>query len=366
METVLLREKGAYAVLEDRRLVEYCLEGESETSQVDKIYKGRVVRILSGMDAAFVDIGRAKNGFLPMKEAGSNSARPLQTGDSVMVQVKKDEIGDKGVYLTRDIAIPGTCAMLMPMNGHVGVSKRVTAKEQREALRTLGESLCPEGMGLVIRSHAAACSAQETENEIRSLLAKWEKIRADFVSHAAPYLLSGVETVTDELLKKYVSFDRMVSDVPETGWETYTGDVGLFRLWKVEDELKNALERKVWLKSGANLVIDRCEAMTVIDINSGKNTGKKMLEDTLYRINLEACEEIALQCRARNLSGMIIIDFMDMEQEKHREGVRKALEEALKKDKVKTVVYSFTTLGLLEMTRKRTSPPLRERIAQKG
>lgn len=373
MREIVFFEENAVchtALLEDGELCEYfSYEREKSASLANAIFKGRVERIIPGMDAAFVNLGLEKNGFLPLKEAPGFSDQKtirssLQTGQEILVQVKKDPVGEKGAYLTRDITFPGTYVILLPLDGFVGVSQRVQDTKEREMLQSLGRELAPPGSGLVMRSSALSANREEIEQEILYLSEEWQKVQKLYPQKNAPQLLYGSSDPFAELIRDYpaIEIGRIVTNVKELqvpGQEvSFVPDGDLLRTFGIYSQVEKALGRKVWLKSGGYLIFDLCEAMTVIDVNTGKYTGKKLLEDTLYTLNAEACREIARQIRLRGLGGIILIDFIDMKNEHHRQAVLDTLKAELARDRVKTVVHGYTALGLMECTRKKTKTPL--------
>lgn len=359
------------ALVEDGKLCEYLLEDASAAAEA--VFLGRIERVVAGMKAAFVDIGQEKNGFLPLEESSHSAVLPkLQAGDSVLVQVKKAAQGTKGAFLTRDITLCGETVILMPMNRYVGVSSRITQEEARGQLVSLGKGITGGAWGLILR-HAAENAVEETiRAEVEALCSLWESIRAQVPTAHVPSMVHRPRTVLESLIDDYRhrGIDRFVVDdealvqqlsviAPVTLATNRLMDIA--RLTHQRDK---ALQRHVWLDSGASLVIDPCEAMTVIDVNTAKFTGKKNLAETILQTNLEACGEIARQVRLRNISGMILLDMIDMDAPEHRQKVLDALADAFAADRVKTVIHGFTSLGLIEMTRKRSRCPLREEFAR--
>ena len=355
------------AVVEDGRLVEYLLDDESSQT-TEAVYLGRVERVVPGMRAAFIDIGQEKNGFLPLEERNLPEAEKLQSGMAVLVQVKKEAQGSKGAFLSRDITLCGEYALVMPLNRMIGVSARVTEEADREALRDLGQAISEGRFGLVMRAAALSAREEAVREEVAMLLAEWEDIRRASPTAHVPSLVHGARTQLNSVIGDYRArgIDRIHTDAPELAERlkdvapvtVSSGDP--IALMKLEQQRDKALERRVWLPSGGTLIIDPCEAMTVIDVNTAKFTGKRRLEETILKLNLEACEEIARQVRLRNVSGIILIDMIDMEEDESRRQVLAALEAAFANDRVKTVIHGFTSLGLIEMTRKRSRRPLRD------
>lgn len=353
------------AVVEDGRLVEYLLDDDHAA---EAVYLGRVERVVPGMRAAFVDIGQEKNGFLPLEERNLPGAEKLQSGMAVLVQVKKEAQGSKGAFLSRDITLCGEYALVMPLNRMIGVSARVTDEAARSELRARGEAIADGQFGLVMRASAMSADESAIRDEVALLLEQWDDIRRAAPTAHVPSLVHGARTLLDCVIDDYRphGIDRIHTNVPELA-ETLkevapvtlsSGDP--VALMKLDQQRDKALERRVWLDSGGTLVIDPCEAMTVIDVNTAKFTGKRQLEETILKLNLEACREIARQVRLRNVSGIILIDMIDMEAEESRRQVLTALEQAFAADRVKTVIHGFTSLGLIEMTRKRSRRSLRD------
>lgn len=356
------------ALVEDGKLCEYLLDDVSAAS-AEAVYVGRVERIVPGMKAAFVDIGQEKNGFLPLEERSQTAALPkLQTGDNVLVQVKKAAQGTKGAFLTRDVTLCGQAVILMPLNRYVGVSSRIENEEERRALQSAGKEIAAGKFGLIMRNAALTTSEEEIRSEAAELMLIWDEIcRASPTAHV-PSLIHQPRTHLDSLLDDYRhrGIDRIVTNdaalgnlLKDIAPVTLASDE-LMTIARLTHQRDKALQRHVWLDSGASLVIDPCEAMTVIDVNTAKFTGKRDLEQTILKTNLEACREIARQVRLRNLGGIIMIDMIDMETEEHRGMVLESLRQAFAADRVKTVVHGFTSLGLVEMTRKKSRVPLRD------
>lgn len=355
------------AVYEDGKLCEYILDDTA--SDADAIILGRVERVVPGMKAAFVNIGQAKNGFLPMEEKGHTfSADPLRDGMRVAVQVKREAHGEKGAFLSRDITLCGTYAILMPMNRYIGVSARVEDEEEKKRLRELGAEIAQGNFGLVMRNTAAEATEEVVREEVAQLLTQWQELKQKILVAPVAGVVWKPQTQLDSLLRDYAGkIDMIETDSTDMAGQLDAGyniHIGPIDTAEIRRERDKALSRHVWLKSGGSLMIDHCEAMTVIDVNTAKFTGKKLLEDTVTGINIEACAEIARQLRLRNVGGVVVIDFIDMAQIENRERVQQALQQALAADRVKTVVHGYTSLGLMEMTRKRTRQSLRESLTK--
>lgn len=358
------------AVVEDGRLVEYLREDEH--SDAETICLGRVERVVPGMKAAFVDICQEKRGFLPLDERSLTfRGAPLQAGDRVLVQIRKEAQGVKGAFLSRDVTFAGETAILMPLNRYVGVSSRIEDEADRRRLVALGQAISGGAFGLVMRSAALDAPEAEIRTEVETLKARWESVcRAAPTAHA-PSVLARPRTLLDGVLDDYGprGIDRVVTEESALAaqladaYPTVVEEPGMMARHGWTRQRDKALERTVWLDCGGTLVIDACEALMVIDVNTAKFTGKRVPEETILRANLEACEEIARQTRLRNLGGVLIIDMIDMAEEADRERVLTALKTAFAQDRVKTVIHGLTSLGLIEMTRKRTRRPLREEWA---
>lgn len=368
MRTIHIKagQRQEIAVCEDDHLVEYLLE--QEHSAAEAVYLGKVERVVNGMKAAFVDIGQEKNGFLPLEESSKTAVLPkLQAGQRVLVQVKKEAQGTKGAFLSRDVSLCGEYVLLMPMNRYIGVSARIEDNASRNALKRLGSELADGRFGIVLRASALGADPACIREEIVRLQGQWDAIEHAALTAHAPSMILRPRTLLDSVLEDYRprGLDGIVTNdaalaaslqsvCPVTLCE---GDPMTEKILKQRGV---ALGRHVWLNCGGNLIIDRCEAMTVIDVNTAKFTGKQDVEETVLRMNLEACGEIARQVRLRNLSGIILIDMIDMGSQAHRHQVLSRLEECFSADRIKTVIHGFTSLGLIEMTRKKSRQPLAE------
>lgn len=373
-EIILSKENSVChaAVIEDGDVCEYHVyEAGKSNSLAGAILKGRIERIVPGMDAAFVNIGLEKNGFLPLKEAPgfqkeSLSKPKLQTGQEIMVQVKKDPVGEKGAFLTRDITFPGTYVIFLPLDSFVGVSQRVQNNTERDMLIKIGNDLKPDRSGLVMRSAALYAKTEDISAEIAALADMWNKVNTLYPQSNAPKILYTSPDPFFELVRDYSckGISKIVTnqkDIAVEGIEvSCIPDADLMTIYGIKAQAEKALNRKVWLKSGGYLIIDICEAMTVIDVNTGKYTGSKLLEETIFNLNKEALVETVRQIRLRGLGGILLIDFIDMQSDIHRQAVLESLQNELQKDRIKTVVHGFTSLGLMECTRKKARQPLHE------
>ena len=393
-------EMTQIALLEGRKLVEhYVSRAADDSNQIDgNIYRGRVQNVLPGMEAAFIDIATPKNAVLYRGdvryetddvESGASSGQPrieqvLRPGQMILCQVTKNPIGAKGARLTQEVSLPGRFVVLVPDSTAYGISKRLEDGE-RKRLRKIVDSVRPKGHGIIVRTAAAGASADELRNDVERLVAQWDAISAEAAKGSGATLLYrepdiAVRVIREELNREYravVIDDRALYEQvrdyvaavnPELAdrveyYDVATEPLPVFERYHVHEQLHKALDRKVYLPSGGSLVIDRTEALTVIDVNTGKNVGTTNLEETVYRNNLEAAEEVARQLRVRDIGGIIVIDFIDMEIRENRDKVSSALRAALARDKTRTQVFDISELGLVEMTRKRVSEGLIESLS---
>ncbi len=375
------------AVVENGVLQEVHIERATHRGLVGNIYKGRVSRFLPGMQAAFVDIGLDRAAFLQTAEMkvaeGGAPAAPVE-GQDIVVQVVKDPIGSKGARLTTQISLPARYVVYMPGSDHIGISQKIDNEEERERLRAaVRAAMGEEPGGLILRTMAEQVSEEELKRDIRYLRKLWLRLSERLAQTESRGLMhedfslalramrdlvrDNVETVRiDSRETYYKAFEFASEFVPEVAprIEYYPGERPIFDLYSVEDEIKRALEARVALKSGGYLVIDQTEAMTTIDVNTGTYVGRRNLEETLFKTNLEAAHAIARQLRLRNLGGMIIVDFIDMVDSDHKRQVLRALERALAHDRVKASVADMSSLGLVEITRKRTRESLEHLLCE--
>ena len=357
MSKRILIENGRIALMEENDLL--FLTQQIPGIQAEQIYLGRVDRIMKGLEAAWVALGKDRTGFLPFSECSA----PPRSGDKVLVQVKKPPVGDKAPYLTADIALAGRYVILTPRSGGMGVSQKITDEEARAALLDAARRLAPEGMGLVMRTEAPGAGENALEEEVRALKAEWEEILRRAAASPAPALIRDREAPLSRLIRdEHGDISEILTDDPAA----LPPDLPLpvrqalhpFALYGVQSKWDKANQRKVWLPCGGFLVIDKTEALTVIDVNSGKFSGGKAgAESAFLKLNLEAAEEIARLMRLRSMGGIIIVDFVDMQEENSRRAVQEKMEEALRRDPVKCVVHGFTRLGLMELTRKKSESP---------
>jgi ribonuclease G len=376
--------KNKLALLEDGKLVEFYVERPMDRERAGNIYRGRVVNVLPGMEAAFVDIGLEKNAFLHVEDLlpahleKKPHVKPLVTemlsvGQSIIVQVKKEQSGSKGARITTHFTIPGRWIVLLPNADYVAVSKKIEAEAERVRLKQIGEQLRLPGEGLIIRTVAEGVSAELLELDIRQLRIVWDEIvwkeKQCNTPHSLLYrdlaLIPRMirDMFTEEETEIIVDQPQMAEDIQ---WmlqqlspsyvdrvSLYSESASIFAAYSISREIEKALERKIALPNGGNLIIDQTEALIVIDVNTGKFVGDQDLEKTVVITNLEAAEEVARLLRLRDLSGIIIVDFIDMTQEENRRLIVNKLEECCAEDRTKTIIVGWTKLGLMEITRKK-------------
>ncbi|MBI1387062.1 MAG: Rne/Rng family ribonuclease [bacterium] len=404
------------AVLENSKLAEYAIERRDEQRIVGNIYKGIVTSIIPGIEAAFIDIGLPRNAFLYVndlypqldeygyftedesaftEETGGEetSAKPdptpyaitdlIQEQQQINVQLYKEPIGAKGSRVTTNISLPGRYLVLLPCTSHVGVSRRIEDLEERERLKNLAEALLPDGMGAIVRTAGKDMGDEEFRNDLDYLLKEWERIQHRSETTGAPSLIYQIPGMVFLLILDLISdgIEELVVDDPQLYTEVveyvkkqapnavhkitfYDDSTPIFRTYGLETDINNLRSRKVWLKCGGYIVIDETEAMTVIDVNTGRYLGKHNLEETVFRTNMDAAGEIARQLRMRNLGGIIIVDFIDMREKDHQDQLMAHLVEHLKRDRSRTHLYPLTELGLLQMTRKRVRKSLNKSTTQ--
>ncbi|MEA3466012.1 MAG: Rne/Rng family ribonuclease [Thermodesulfobacteriota bacterium] len=399
------------ALQENGHIAELYIERTRDLGIVGNIYKGRVIRVLPGMQAAFVDIGLEKAGFLYVADVidqmeavveyvdgRSTSAAPngdsgtdgsdeppplppiedlLQEGQEILAQIAKEPLGTKGARITSNISLPGRHLVYMPTIDHIGISRRIENEEEKERLRATVENIRAPGSGFIVRTAAEGKNSDDLRADMLYLAELWNDIDARQKELGAPILVHSDLDVTSKVLRDILTedirnivvdskteYDRIVqflnTYMPKLQYEIelYNKKEPLFDAYGLEIEIERALGSKVWLKSGGYIVIEQTEALTAVDVNTGRFVGKRKLEDTILKTNLEAVKEVAFQLRLRNIGGLIIIDFIDMEKELHRELVHSTLEDALKNDKSKTNILKISELGLVEMTRKRVRESL--------
>ena len=384
------------AVILQGAVQELHIERTATRGLVGNVYLGRVVRVLPGMQSAFIDVGLERAAFLHVadiwhadhyrehhKPNGSNGSPPIERllheGQSLLVQVIKDPIGTKGARLSTQISIAGRMLVYLPQDSHIGISQRIEDEQEREQLREKVMQLLPEEEkgGFIVRTMAEDASEADLAADISYLRKLYHDIQAASQEKPAPSLLYQDLSLAQRVLRDFVdeqtssiqidsreSYQKLATFAeaytPSVGSRVmhYTGERPLFELYAVEDEIQRALARRVDLKSGGYLILDQTEAMTTIDVNTGGFVGGRSFDDTIFKTNLEAAQAIARQLRLRNLGGIIILDFIDMENPEHREAVLSELKKALARDHMRMTVNGFTQLGLVEMTRKRTRESL--------
>jgi ribonuclease G len=401
------------AYLENGVLNDLKIERKTSPTLVGSIHRGKVMRVLPGMQAAFVDIGLDRAAFLYVgdvrgdmdsdggdffdheteresnaqvdegaggaDDSAANKPRiqdMLNEGQSILVQVAKDPLGSKGARITTHISLPGRNVVFMPTLNHLGVSRRIEDPEERERLRKIVSSIEAKG-GVIVRTAGEGASETSLRTDIEYLHRLWQEVQKNYEKRTKPGLVHSEPDVELRALRDLLNedVDRVVTDDEESfkrinafisqfmpkfknKVSLYKDARPLFDQYEIDIEISRSMERKIWLKSGGYIVIDEAEALVVIDVNTGRYVGKKDFEDTILKTNLEAVREIAHQLRIRNCGGIIIIDFIDMEKESHREKVLQSLREELQKDRARTTVVSMSNLGLVEMTRKRIRPSL--------
>ena len=381
-------------ILEGPVLVEHYVAKDDSNSVAGNIYLAVTRNVLPGMEAAFLDFGASKNGVLyasdvsvpGRRNGGRNGKRiedVLKEGDKVLVQVTKDAMGAKGARLTGVPSLPGRYLVLVPDSDSVGISRRLPDSD-RNRLRDVINKVRPDGYGVIVRTAALHASAEELAADISRLTKQWNSINEQAGTGEAPRLIHQEPDLLIKVIREHftadfrkllidekTAFDTVIGYLQSTAPDLvskasiYEDEIPLFDRYHVDDQLKKALERKVFLPSGGHLVIDRTEALTVIDVNTGKFVGSSTLEDTVLQNNLEAAEEIGRQLRLRDIGGIIVIDFIDMETTENQQMVLRRLKETLARDKTRTQVFDVSHLGLVEMTRKNVSAGLLEQFSHK-
>jgi ribonuclease E len=386
-------ERDQIAVLEERELVQHYVTRAGAKSMVGNVYLGRVQNVLPGMEAAFVDVGRGRNAVLyagevnwsleDLEGAPPRIEHVLKNGQPVLVQVTKDPIGGKGARLTAQISLPGRYLVLAPNSNVTGISRRLP-DDERKRLKGIYKSIKPESHGLIVRTAAEGATEEALAADVKRLLATWQDIEKRSKKAKAPATLYEEPELTVRVVRDLFTdeeFRELVTDSPRVyGLVTdylrdvapdtlekvrlHEGKLPVFEEFHIVEQIHKGLDRKVWLPSGGYLVIDRTEAMTVIDVNTGKSVGKTNLEETVVNTNIEASAEVARQLRLRDIGGMIVIDFIDMLLEQNKKKVIDTLKEALAQDKSRSQVFDISPLGLLEVTRKRVSGGLLEAFSE--
>ena len=407
------------ALVESGNLLEFHLERPAEKGLVGNIYSGRVVRVLPGMQAAFVDIGLERTGFLYVDDihisvsdlesritieeqtcnqytlesknpgdgaqstATPNISELLKEGQDVLVQISKEPIGSKGARLTCHITLPCRNLVFMPLTDHIGISRKIQDEEIREYLRAKIEKLRPPGTGFIVRTVAEHISSAELEADMEFLLLLWDEIMSTSARSSVPSLVykdldmvlrSVRDLFTDDvnelIIDSKAAHERLLSFVQTFAPKLtnriiyYEGELPLFEAYGIEVDINRALDKKVWLRSGGYIIIETTEALTVVDVNTGRYVGKNDLGETIFKTNMEAVKEISYQLRLRNIGGIIIIDFIDMDNEQHREELYNSFREAMRKDKSRVNILRLSEFGLVQMTRKRSCESLSQMMCE--
>lgn len=382
-------EEIRVGILEDKELVEIHIERTSQQGLVGNIYRGKVSTVLPGMQAAFIDIGYEKNAFLYVGDAIQqkefsddeidyrdyaeyNISDILKVGQEITVQVIKEPVGTKGPRVSTHITLPGRNLVLLPNADYIGISRRIESETERQKLKKIAEKLKPDNMGLIVRTASEGKEESDFVEDVSFLTKLWDKIKKTESSGAVPrcihkdinLIYRSVRDLFTASVDKFIINDEkeylkvlelveMISPVLKKRVELFSKEYKIFDYYQIETKIERALSRKVWLKSGGYIIIDRTEALTVIDVNTGKFVGGNNLEDTVLKTNIEATKEIAKQLRLRDIGGIVIIDFIDMNNNEHQQMVLDSLRQSLKSDRTKTIVLGMTALGLVEMTRKK-------------
>ena len=404
-------QESRIAIMEDSALAEFLMERKQERGIAGNLYKGKVVRVLPGMQAAFVEIGMEKAGFLhasdffdipddvqliassgdevefedPPKLPPSTRRLPLEKrispGEEILVQVAKDPLGTKGARVTSHVSLPGRYMVFMPNTKHIGISRRIEGEAERKRLKEIAHSLGTAEGGFILRTACEGRSKREIQRDLRFLTKLWKRIQQKAETAAAPLMIHQdldliTRTIRDFFTpdtekvvvdsakdhRRIVDFVRNFMPRLRSKIVLYSDSEPLFDRYAIEEKIEKALDRRVWLRSGGYIIIERTEALTAIDVNTGRFVGRRNQEETIFKTNLEAAQEVVRQLRLRNVGGIIIIDFIDMEKEGNRKRVYEALKEALKKDKARTNILKISELGLVEMTRQRTRESLENQL----
>jgi len=385
------------ALVEQGAVQELHVERSIQRGQVGNIYLGRVVRVLPGMQSAFIDVGLERAAFIHIADLRENRAERSQgqtptpiekllfEGQTLMVQVIKDPLGTKGARLSTQISIAGRMLVHLPHDPHIGISQKIDSETERVQLRERLQALIPaeEKGGFIVRTQAEGASDEELAADLEYLRKLWATVQTAARSHPAPFLLHHDLSLAQRVLRDMVGpgtgailVDSRTTTATLQDWarvytpsvaeriQHYSGDRPLFDIANVDEEIARALSRRVDLKSGGYLIVDQTEALTTVDVNTGGFVGGRNFDDTIFKTNLEAAQAIARQLRLRNLGGIIILDFIDMEDAEHRDTVLAELKKALSRDRTRMTVNGFTQLGLVEMTRKRTRDSLAHQLCE--
>ncbi len=376
------------AILENNKLIEIYIERLEDRKIIGNIYKGKIMNVLPGIEAAFVDIGIDRNAFLHLDDVVQSLGRQngkdsdvkdlIKVGQEIDVQVVKEAIVPKGARVTTNISLPGRYLVLMPNNKGIAVSRRIEKEEEKERLKKILQKVKKKEYGFIVRTAGIGKNEEDFIPDMDFLIRLWNKIQKRSRKAKAPMLLHEdlnltyriirdlfTEDIDEFIVNSKNEYEKIIAFLDELFLldlkprvSYYEGDKPIFEVYNIEKDIHRALEKKVWLKCGGYLVFDEVEALTVIDVNTGKYVGGKKMKNTILRTNLQAAEEIARQLRLRDIGGIIVIDFIDMDNKGDQEKIIKKLEESLKKDKTKSNVVQTTELGLVEMTRKRSKRDL--------
>lgn len=359
------------AILEDDRLTEIFIEDNKKNKTVSNIYRGIVKKVLPGIEACFIDVGFEKLAYLQLKKDTN-----IKAGQEILVQINKEEIGSKGAKLNLEISLAGRYLVYIPSNDRITMSNKIRDEKERFRLKKIAKSISKDNSGLIIRTEAVGCSKEDLENDINELHIKYENILKEYKLGMGPKLLykeldfsskyikdninEDIELIVVNNKDKYDELKDILKNIKKEYIEKLKLEENkdIFDLYKVDSQIEKSLNKKVWLKSGGYLIIEKTEALTVIDVNTGKFTGNLKLEDTVYQTNIEAAIEIARQLKLRDIGGIIIIDFIDMHKDKHKKELLKILDDEMSKDKRKYEVLGITRLGLVEVARRREKDSL--------
>jgi len=364
IESLVASQKTA--VLEDDKLSEIFIEDNKKDKTVSNIYRGIVKKVLPGIEACFVDVGFDKLAYLQLKKDNT-----IKSGQEILVQINKEEIGTKGAKLNLEISLAGRYLVYIPSNDRTTISNKITEEKERFRLKKIAKSINKENLGLIIRTEAIGCTKEELEADIEELKIQYENILKEYklgmgskllyksLDFATKYIKDNVNEDVEKIItnnsEKYEELKKILKSIRKEYVEKLVLEENkdVFDLYSVNNQIEKCLNKKVWLKSGGYLIIEKTEALTVVDVNTGKFTGNLKLDETVYKTNIEAAVEIAKQLKLRDIGGIIIIDFIDMHKAKHKEVLLKILEEELQKDKRKSEVLGMTRLGLVEVARRR-------------
>lgn len=371
-------EETRVAILENGLLTDLFIERRESEKIIANIYKGKVENVLPGMSSAFVDIGLEKNAYLFVDDVISENTQErkiekmIKKGDEIMIQVDKEPISTKGAKGTMDISLPGRLLVYMPFSSHIGISKNIEERQERDRLKKIMDENKPEKGGFILRTEAEEATDKELKREMKYLLRLWDSINSRFAQNKPATLIHrdfGIvfQTVRDFFTedvdimmidsqseyREVMDFVKIVSPELAERVKPYAGKTPIFKAFNIDEEIKKLNSNRVKLPSGGYIIIQEAESLCAIDVNTGSFTGKRSQEETVTITNLEAAKEVARQIRLRNIGGILVIDFIDMKKSKNRAKVLEALQHAVKKDKAKIKIWPITKLGLIEMTRER-------------